>query len=76
VSFYVINGGRVASEPKVLYPEEDSRIIATEAGGRGRRRHVLEPLLMHIPVVCHQQIAGVDGDVRDDLQSADVAAGW
>jgi len=61
---------------RLCQAEEDHGAVAAEAGGKRRLRHFLEALVRHIPVVRHPNVTGgIDGDVRDDLQSADVASG-
>jgi len=48
--------------------------VPAEARGQRRFRHSLKALLRRIPIVRHPEIAGgINGDVGNDLQSADVA---
>lgn len=56
--------------------EENYCAVAAEAGGQRLVWHFLETgLFRQVPVVRHPDIAGgINRDVRDDLQAANVAA--
>ena len=55
-------------------PEKDHRTVTTEAGGQGLVRYVLEAFVRPIPVIGDPDVSGgIDIDIRNDLQSADVA---
>jgi hypothetical protein len=58
------------AKPKKTTPPLPPKRVDSNGSGA-----LFEALLRHIPVVCHPHITGINGDVRDDLQSADVAAG-